>query len=210
MKSRKIKKSTKVSKKLIAVAVISILVFCATTATVAYKLFYRKSEAYEYIFPDFVGSYEADLPDPSDYVIKKNYISSDIYPEGVVISQSPDGLSEKKIPIGQTPTLTLTVSLGRERFEMPNLSGLTLQNAKIELARMQCKVMTVRLYGDFEDERVAYSSRAAGSRVYIGDEVVIYVQTPRRESTKYNGDTDVPNNRAEDVPEDIPLIKQAN
>ena len=136
MKSKKTKKSIKVSKKLIAVAVISILVFCATAATVASQLFYRKAAAYEYIFPDFVGSDEADLPDPSGYVIKKNYISSDIYPEGVVISQSHDGLSEKKIPIGQTPTLTLTVSLGREKFEMPNLSGLTLQNAKIELSRM--------------------------------------------------------------------------
>ncbi len=173
----------KISKKLIIAAVVTTVAFAFASTAVFYALFYRKSDTYELMFPDLVGSYEQDIQTDSRFNIEKNYIFSDIYPKGVVISQSPNGLSAQKIPRGTVPTLTLNISLGKESFIMPDLSGMTLTDAERMLRQMQCKARIVRIYDDDSTESFAEtvlrSYPGANGSVFLGDEVVLYIQTPR-------------------------------
>lgn len=169
----------KISRKLIIAAVVTTVAFAITSIAVFYTLFYRKIDAYEYTFPDFVGSYEADLPS-SDFEIKKNYVPSDIYPEGVIISQSPDGLSAKKIKKGQSPVLTINISSGKESFVLPDLTGVSLREAETALRQLQAKVKVVRIYGDFDVERVSETKPQAEEIIHTGDTVILYVETPKR------------------------------
>ncbi len=182
MRKNKSNKSNKISKKLIIATIISTVVFAIVSSAVFYTLFYRKSDTYELMFPDLVGSYEQDIKADSRFNIEKNYIFSDIYPEGVVISQSPNGLSAQKIPKGTVPTLTLNISLGRESFVMPDLSGKSLSEAQLIIRQMQCKVRIVKIYDDLDEgisEAVIRSYPEANQPVSVGDEVIIYTQTPR-------------------------------
>ena len=182
MQKNKTKKSNKISKKLIIAAIISTVVFMIVSVAVFYTLFYRKSDTYELMFPDLVGSYEQDIKSDSRFNIEKNYIFSDIYPKGVVISQSPNGLSAQKIPSGTVPVLTLNVSLGKESFVMPDLLGKTPAEARRILRQMQCNVQMVRIYDDSDEcisESVIRSYPEANQTVFVGDEVIIYVQMPR-------------------------------
>ena len=177
-KNKRVNKG-KISRKLIIAAVVTTVVFALTSIGVFYTLFYRKTETYEFTFPDFVGSYEENLP-RTDFKIEKNYVPSDIYPKGVIIFQSPEGLSAKKIPRGQVPILTLNISAGKESFALPDLSGMSLQEAEGLLLQMQAKAKIVRLYGDYDDEVVRNSSPQADKTVYAGDTVILYVETPKR------------------------------
>ncbi len=183
MRKNKTKKSNKISKKLIIAAIISTVVFAAVSAAVFYTLFYRKSDTYELMFPDLVGSYEQDIKADSRFSIEKNYIFSDIYPKGVVISQSPNGLSAQKIPSGTKPVLTVNISLGRESFSMPDLTGSSLAEAQRRIRQMQCSARIVRIYDDsdeFFQETVTGSYPEANRTVSVGDEVIIYIITPRK------------------------------
>lgn len=182
MQKNKTKKTNKISKKLIIAAVVSAVAFAFASTAVFYTLFYRRSDTYELIFPDLVGSYEQDIPSDERFDINKNYIYSDIYPKGVIISQSPSGLSAQKIPNGTTPVLTVNISLGKESFAMPDLSGMSLGDAQIFIRQMQCKTRIVRVYDDsaeFLPEIVLRSYPQADGRVFVGDEIVLYIQTPR-------------------------------
>ncbi len=182
MRKNKTKKSSKISKKLIIAAIVSTAVFMIVSVTVFYTLFYRKSDTYEIMFPDLVGSYEEDIKPNEKFEIKKNYVFSDIYPKGVVISQSPNGLTTQKIPIGTTPVLTVNISLGKESFVMPDLTGKTPVEAQRILRQMQCKSQIVRIYDDSGKiilETVTGSYPEANQTLHVGDEVIIYIQTPR-------------------------------
>lgn len=172
----------KISKNLIIAAVVSTVAFALISTAVFYTLFYRRSDSYELMFPDLVGSYEQDIPSNESFEIKKNYVFSDIYPKGVIMSQSPNGLSAQKIPKGTKPTLTVNISLGKESFEMPDLSGMSLADAELILRQMQCKMQIVRIYDDSSEqssETVLRSYPGADGTVYVGDEVTLYVRTPR-------------------------------
>lgn len=182
MRKNKSNKSNKISKKLIVAAIISTLVFMTVSATVFCTLFYRRSDTYELMFPDLVGSYEQDIKADARFNIEKNYVYSDIYPKGVVISQSPSGLSAQKIPNGRIPTLTLNISLGKESFAMPDLSGKSLAEAQLIIRGMQCGARIVKVYDDSGEnisESVIRSYPDADQTVFIGDEIILYVRAPR-------------------------------
>lgn len=171
----------KISKKLLIGAIVSTLLFISVSIFVFFSLFYRKNESVEVTFPDLEGSLEGDIGEYPNIKIQKNYISSDIYPEGVVVSQSPKGLSGVKIKKGQIPTLTLNISTGREKFTLEALSGKTLPEAKMYLREKMCDIKIIRLYGDFERESISHTSPVSGSIMSVGDRVTLYVNTPNRE-----------------------------
>lgn len=170
-----------ISKKLIICAAVSTLIFAAMSIFVFFSLFYRKNESVEVVFPDLEGSLESDIGEYSGLKIQKNYISSDIYPEGVVVSQSPKGLSGVKIKKGQTPTLTVNISTGREKFVLEDLAQKTLGEARTYLRGKLCQIKIIRLYGDFEQESISYTSPESGSVLSVGDRVTLYVNTPNPE-----------------------------
>ncbi len=175
----------KISRKLIIAAVVSTVVFALISTAVFYTLFYRRSDTYELMFPDLVGSYEQDIKTDSRFNIEKNYVFSDIYPKGVVISQNPNGLTAQKIPSGTIPVLTVNISLGKESFVMPDLLGKTPAEAQRIIRQMQCNTQIVRIYddsGEISFESVTESYPQANQTVSVGDEVIIYIRTPRATS----------------------------
>lgn len=174
-------KTEKISKKLIIFAIASTLVFVIVSIAVFFTLFYRVSDTYEFVYPDLAGSYERDIIQDDKISVRKNYVSSETHPKGVVISQYPEGLSVKKIPKGQRPSLVLNISTGREEFVMPSLSGVSVREAQSVLRGMQCDVTLVRLYEDCEEETVLSTLPSEHSNICAGDRITLYVRTPRLE-----------------------------
>lgn len=83
--------------------------------------------------PDFVGSYYSTLKSNPDYlmftfvVLDEQYSNS--YEEGAVIRQS----IEKGTLVPENSVIALTVSLGSERVQIPNIEGKTIAMADIAL-----------------------------------------------------------------------------
>ncbi|MBE6547985.1 MAG: PASTA domain-containing protein [Ruminococcaceae bacterium] len=181
----KIKPNKKITTKKLAIfAGVSVLIFSAVVTLMFFVLFWRKNETYGFVFPDYVGSYDSSALQKNGMTVNRNYVNSEIYPEGVVISQYPEGLSEKRIKKGQSPVLTLNISAGREKFVLPELSEKTPNQALIILRGMQCEARIVKIYGDFSEKKVSSSFPQAGSTVRVGDRVTLYVETPKVKSVK--------------------------
>lgn len=171
----------KISGGLIAFAIVAILLACIVCGVCAGLLFVRRDSGRIVSYPDLSGSLESQLPSLPEFIIKKNYIYSDIYPRGVIISQSPEGLSQKRVSEAR-PEIVLSISLGRESTQIPVLSGMRISEAQVALCRSQCRIKTVKLYGE-EDGVVIRSLPDAGDRIYAGDTVVLYVGAQRRSDT---------------------------
>ena len=173
-------KST-ISKKLVVGATISLIIFIMCCIVFGYFLFYRKSEGESVMFPDYVGSLEGDVSSVDKrFQIEKRYVSSDIYPEGVVVSQVPEGLSHRKIKDGEQPTIILNISRGREKNTLPDVVGMSLAHAQIQLNCVECKAKIVRIYEGCEDEDVVIRSfPSQGEQVEIGTSVVLYVSAKK-------------------------------
>lgn len=171
--------------KLALLAGVFTLICIATAVSVLIYIFYRGGYR-EVIYPDYVGSPESMINCSEETEIIKKYVSSEKYPSGVVISQYPEGLSSHRIARGVKPTLTLSISTGRECFEMPELSGEALRRALIELGKMQCTASIVRVYdeGDAEDipdgGEVIASYPHSGESVCAGERVILHVRCRRQ------------------------------
>ena len=90
-----------------------------------------------YQVPDFVGKKYSDVVDNVDYktfftfeVIDKNF--SDKYPRGYIISQTPT--SDQSVKKGTNVQLVL--SLGPRTIAVPDLTGKTADEAKLELIKL--------------------------------------------------------------------------
>lgn len=174
-------KNKKGIKGLLIFAAVTVLAVSVLCGVLFYLLFYRKSQGRTVTYPELVGSLESQLPSLSEYDVKKIYVHSDIYPRSVVISQSPEGLSRRKT-LKARPELEIRISAGRESAEMPELSGRSLYEARVELGKMGCRIKTVKIYGE-EHDRVLKSYPAAGKSISSGQSVVLYVGAQAREST---------------------------
>lgn len=173
--------------RLAVAAGVSALICAAVVISILVYIF-RKGECYEVTYPDYVGSYEAALSGTADLEIVKKYVSSEQYPKGVIISQYPEGLSSHRIFRGEKPTLTLSISTGRECFEMPELCGVALRRALIELGKMQCTASIVRVYDEYDEYddqdipdggEVIASYPHAGESICSGERVILHVRSKR-------------------------------
>jgi eukaryotic-like serine/threonine-protein kinase len=95
-------------------------------------------------------------------------------PEGVVISQQP--------PVGTTlsqgSTVEITVSTGRERVIVPDLTGATLQEARVELADLALNSTETQEPSDeVEQGLVIRTTPVAGTTVDSGSSVDIVVSS---------------------------------
>lgn len=182
MRGRESRKMTRTGR-LAVFACLSVAVCAVTLLTIFFCIFHRGMYT-EVVYPDYVGSYEDDIGGSGDIEITKKYVSSEHFPEGVVISQYPEGLSCRKLPHGTRPTLTLSISTGRESFCVPDMCGETLREALITLGGMQCTAEIVRVYDDGAGELpeggvVTASYPSAGGRVCAGERVMLHVRCKR-------------------------------
>ena len=102
---------------------------------------------------------------------------SETVPKDVVLSQNPP-VGERLIKGG---TITLTLSLGPERYPVPDISGLELSAAKAQLDSLKLKLKEGdKQYSDTAPEGVVISTNPkAGTQLKPGDTVTVVVSKGR-------------------------------
>lgn len=102
---------------------------------------------------------------------------SESLPKDTVVSQNP-GPQEKIVKGG---TITLSLSLGKERFEVPDLTGVELAAAKTELAQANLKYKEgAGQYSDTVPEGAVLSTNPAkGTELKRGDTVTVVTSKGR-------------------------------
>ncbi|SDD20289.1 Stk1 family PASTA domain-containing Ser/Thr kinase [Glycomyces harbinensis] len=97
---------------------------------------------------------------------------SESVPIGEVVSQDP-GVGDR---IRQGATITVVISLGPERYQVPNVAGMSEDEAREALAAFDAEVTVEREYStEFEANEVVGTDPAAGEEVKAGTPVAIIV-----------------------------------
>ncbi|MFB9659428.1 PASTA domain-containing protein [Glycomyces mayteni] len=105
-----------------------------------------------------------------DVELVDGYSSS--VPVGGVVSQDPE-VGDR---IRQGAVITVVVSLGPERYSVPDLSGGSEEDARAALAAFDAEVTVEREYStDVEKDAVTRTDPAAGEEVKSGTPVTVYV-----------------------------------
>ncbi len=107
----------------------------------------------------------------ANWVVDVEEAFSDEVDRGRVISQTPD--PRTKLQPGQT--VTIVVSLGPERFELPSFVGMARDAAVAEIRALGLVPQVVELPGAVGEPTVASQVPIAGSTVRAGDRITIYV-----------------------------------
>ena len=142
--------------------------------------------------PDVVGlsreSAEARLRD-EDFGVTVEEQESD-EPEGDVISQSPEGGSS----VARGETVTITVSTGRPQVDVPDVVGLSEDDARNRLSRAGLGATSQeRTVTDPSQDGVVIEQRpASGTEVEEGSDVVIVIGVLEEEETLEPVDPEVP------------------
>ena len=123
--------------------------------------------------PNLVGLEESGIELPEWVELTTEHLYDASVPEGSVISQEPIGGSLRKLGKNKTVSLTLRISLGEERKEIPNLLGRDVREALAELRRMGFSVREQAVEGG-ETNRVVASDPKGGSRLTVGSTVTVY------------------------------------
>ncbi|GAA2164420.1 MULTISPECIES: Stk1 family PASTA domain-containing Ser/Thr kinase [Glycomyces] len=97
---------------------------------------------------------------------------SESVPVGGIVSQDP-GVGDR---IRRGATITVVVSQGPERYQVPNLAGMTEEQAREELAKFDAAVKVEREYSaDYEANQVTRTDPVAGEEVKAGTPVTVFV-----------------------------------
>ncbi|MCD0445325.1 PASTA domain-containing protein [Glycomyces sp. A-F 0318] len=97
---------------------------------------------------------------------------SESVPIGQVVSQDP-GVGDR---IRQGATITVVISLGPERYQVPNVAGLSEDEARAELAKFDAEITVRRDYStEYEANEVVGTEPAAGEEVKAGTPVTLIV-----------------------------------
>ena len=126
--------------------------------------------------PDFVGLRFEDLVQAEGISIESEPVFSSDIPEGVVISQEPLGGAKRKIAEGESCTVRLIVSLGKETGSIPDLEKYKYTDAAAVLRTLGAKIRIVSIYdGAADSDTVLRTLPAAGERIEKGDRVTLFV-----------------------------------
>ncbi|MEE0776404.1 MAG: Stk1 family PASTA domain-containing Ser/Thr kinase [Bacillota bacterium] len=140
--------------------------------------------------PDVVGDTEEKATkklEGEGFKVKVKEEASDTVKEGRVISQDPEGGEEA----GKNATVTIVVSTGKdaktETTTVPNVTGLTLEDAEKQLKAkgLNCGKVTEKYSSEAESGYVYYQSINAGTTVEKGTTVDLTV-SKGTETKSYN------------------------
>ncbi len=148
-----------------------LLATCVVVFDSLFGVFSERERVVE--IPSLVGLAESQvvLPDWIELTTEHHYDAS--VPEGVVISQEPIGGSRRKLGKNKTVSLTLIVSLGEEKKEIPNLLGRDVRETLAELRRMGFAVREQAVEGG-EANRVISCDPPSGTKLSVGSTVTVY------------------------------------
>ncbi|MDA1358019.1 PASTA domain-containing protein [Glycomyces luteolus] len=97
---------------------------------------------------------------------------SESVPVGGIVSQDP-GVGDR---IRRGATITVVISQGPERYQVPNLAGMSEDQARGELAKFDADVKVEREYSaDYAANEVTRTDPPAGEEVKAGTPVTLYV-----------------------------------
>lgn len=130
------------------------------------------------LVPEFVGlDYDMQVRNDRSYVSEYLfYVTleySDTVEKGKIIRQSP----EAGEVLEKGGTISLVVSKGPEKVEMPNIDGFTRDGAEQQLAQLGLNASFYPIYNDgsYVSGCVAYCSEEAGTMVEIGSTIIVYL-----------------------------------
>ncbi|HPE95856.1 MAG TPA: Stk1 family PASTA domain-containing Ser/Thr kinase [Bacillota bacterium] len=134
------------------------------------------------IIPSLVGSVysdtlEAELETQNIRVFKKNYVYNTDYGDNVIISQSPEGLSARKIAgEDQYVDITLEISLGKQSVVIPDVAYYDWREASSLLTSLGLDVKKVYITHDTIISNYAIKTDPVkDSIVETGDTVKLYI-----------------------------------
>jgi serine/threonine-protein kinase len=135
------------------------------------------TEPTTYIVPDVEGLTEED----AKVKIRNEYADADIrtgedysntVEKGKVIQQYPPGGTKNKLD----DIVHLTISIGPEAFDVPDVYGLTQRQADIKLEEKGLKTLHEFVFSDdVAADKVIYTTPERGASVVTGDTVTVYV-----------------------------------
>ncbi|MEU6859468.1 PASTA domain-containing protein [Glycomyces sp. NPDC046736] len=121
---------------------------------------------------DQTGQTVAAYADEAGFDVEVQEAYSESVPVGEVVSQDP-GVGDR---IRQGATITVVVSLGPERYQMPDVSGMSEDEAREELGRFSAEVTVERDYHvDFAKDEVIGTDPAIGETVKAGTPVTLLI-----------------------------------
>lgn len=119
-----------------------------------------------------------------------NYIYSENYEQGIIVSQDPAAQSSRKIVPGkQLCNITLTVCSGTKEMTVPDLHALDYRDGKkrLKALSLECEIEYVK-NNEYFDGQIVSTTPKAGDTLMAGSTVVIQVSQGREE-----GEIEVPN-----------------
>ena len=148
-----------------------------------------------YEVPDFKGKYFSEIFDNDEYEMFEIVISSKMlseeYPRGTVCSQSiaPGGEG-----VQRDTKIELVISAGSKEVEMPNLSGLTEDEAKLELLKQGFLYDNIEVLEKYDEEKtskvVLEQEPTFKSKVSPDIGVKIYINSYVPEDSSENNDSE--------------------
>lgn len=153
----------------------ALILLFAISFTVADSLFgFLRPDGVYVTVPDFCGERESLLMLPQWADVETSYRYHSETPAGVVMEQTPAAGSTLKIGVGKRRTLSLTVSLGTEEKEVPNILGQDIRKASAVLRDNGFAVVEVYTTGGNQGEVIAVAP-SIGTPLPVGSTVTVTV-----------------------------------
>ena len=171
-------KSNKSSIRRLAVVALISLAVAALSAIGVFLYFFadtdKKPETI--VIPDLVGQKFDMIGSIDGLKIDCEPVFSDDVPEGEVISQFPYGGARRKVAEGETCTVRVSVSLGKELQSIPDLRGFRYLDAASALRSLGARIRVVSIYDDsVECDLVLRTSPETGDKIEKGALVTLFV-----------------------------------
>ena len=156
------------------------------------------------VIPDCVGLTQEEAVDllldaGLEYKVKE--VEEDGADVGVVLRQTP----EMKAKVDKGTIVTLYVNVAKETEEVPDVVGMSLDNARKQIEALGLKVKVENVFSDTVDENdIVKTSPKKGEEVKLGSTVTLYVS--KGEETKT---VEMPKLVGKDIDDAKDLIKKA-
>ena len=125
--------------------------------------------------PDFCGRLLDDVHFADWMEVETEYRYAD-EAAGTVLSQTPSGGSLRKLsPSRPSCTVSVVVSLGKERATVPSLVGTDVRQAELLLRRLGLTVRLLLVKSDTPEGRVLSVEPQAGTQLPLGETVTLTV-----------------------------------
>ncbi|MBR7098558.1 MAG: PASTA domain-containing protein [Clostridia bacterium] len=151
----------------------AVLLFFAMSFTVADSLFgFLESDGDYVSVPNYCGQREQDVDLPEWAELQTSYRYDKNTPAGIIIEQKPAAGSELKVGKDKQRILTLTVSLGTEEKEIPNVLGQDIREASAILRDLGFVVNEISKAGGNKGEIIDITP-GVGTKTDVGSTVTV-------------------------------------